>query len=70
MATAFSSTVKATEHKPYILTHRDSGERYAYSTAHLQRTREMYRRAGRSLEALYTITKEWPTEDKQEGGSI
>lgn len=59
MATKFSDTVKATADKPYILTHRESGERYAYSERQLARTRDLWRRVRTDLETVYTIVKEF-----------
>jgi hypothetical protein len=51
--------VQATVQKPYILTHKHSGERYAYSEAQLARTRRMYADKGMRLETHYTIVKEY-----------
>jgi hypothetical protein len=59
MPTKFSDTVKGTPERPYVLTHRQTGERYGYSEKALARTRDMYRRVGERLEAHYTIAKEY-----------
>lgn len=59
MPTAYSATIQATAAKPWIVTHRKTGERYAYSDAKLAATRDMYARHGKRLETSYTIVNEY-----------